>query len=101
MSPETEVLTSDLTQSPTVSPDPLSDAPQISGICSPAQCVKYNLAVTLTFFTYYDFLASQLEMVCKCDILCNIRYLFKIPVLLMTAFLHYRREKREAEKAKT
>ena len=49
VSPETEMLTSDLTQSPTVSPDPISDASPISGICSPAQCAEYTLAVALTF----------------------------------------------------
>ena len=40
VSPETEMLTSDLSQSPAVSPDATSDASPISGICSPTQCAE-------------------------------------------------------------
>ena len=64
VSPETEMLTSELSQSPPVSPDPTSDAPPTSGISSITYTMcRIHLAVIFIFCELINMLCMRLSSV--------------------------------------
>ena len=104
VSPETEMLTSDLSQSPPVSPDPTSDASPTSGISSITYTMcRIHLAVIFIFCELINMLCMRLSSV-EARIIAkhgrwHIRFFF-MSVLLMTVSQYYRKERRKAKKDK-